>query len=142
MFFSFESIMHFDNYFKKFKRASQQFEFSVSELLELLFFEMSDTYFEDFLFVILVSELHEYKNVIMFGFVYHVFSQNFDEGINLKELEDRIVLDDLSPGEFDGETVKTFQYIGQIHWLSLKFCTLNFSVILRLTVFAENAFLK
>lgn len=116
--------------------------FSVPELLELLFFEISNAYFEDFLFVVLVSELHEDKNVITFSFVYHVFFQNFDEGVNFEEFEDRIVLEDFSPGEFDGETIKTFQDIGQIHWLSLKLGTLNFSVILRLTVFAENAFLK
>ena len=142
MFFSFESIMHFDNHFKKFKRASQQFVFSVPELFELLFFEMCNAYFEDFLFVVLVSELHEDKDVITFGFVYHVFFQNFDKGVNFEEFEDRIVLEDFSPGDFDGKTVKTFQGIGQIHWLSLKLRTLNFSVILRLTVFAENAFLK
>lgn len=69
---------------------------------------MGETDFKDFLFIKLVGELHEYKDVVVLCFGYHILFQDFDERLHFQELDYGIVLNEFTSGNLDRETVETF----------------------------------
>lgn len=100
-------IMGLYDHLEQFHRAPQQLQLGVSQLLEFFLLELKETGLEDFLFVVLVSQLHEDEDVVVLGFADHVLPQNFNERLNLQEFDYWIVLDTLASGNLNGESIET-----------------------------------
>lgn len=68
----------------------------------------------------------------MLGFMDHIFSQYFNEGLNLEKFDDWKVFNTFMSGYFNGEAIKTFKNIREIHRLRIGIVnTLNFSLMTR-----------
>ena len=62
-------------------------------MLELFFFELGETNFKDFLLVVFMSQLHEDENIVVLGFGDHIFSEDFNESLNLQKLDYGVIFD-------------------------------------------------
>lgn len=114
MFLNFHPIMRLDYHLEQICRAPQQLQLGISQLLELFFLQLNQTGLKQFLLIVLMSQLHQHKDIVVLGLVYHVFSEQFDQGLDLEEFDDRVVFQDLGSGDFDGETVETFHDVCEV----------------------------
>ncbi len=89
-----------------------------------------------------MSQLHEDENIVVLGFGDHIFSEDFNESLNLQKLDYGVIFDHFWPGDLDRETVETLQNVSEKGRLSNERSTLNFSRMDKVTALAEKAFLK
>ena len=60
-----------------------------------------------------MSQLHEDENIVVLGFGDHIFSEDFNESLNLQKLDDGVIFDHFWPGDLDRETVETLQNVSE-----------------------------
>ncbi len=66
---------------------------------------------------------HKKKEIIWTDICDHVFLKEFEKTLNFKEFNNRIVIEDLSSLDFDGNSVKAFQDILEVWLLYKRKCT-------------------
>lgn len=61
-----------------------------------------------------MSDLQQNEHLVAFGTTDHVLADQFQERLDLKELDDGVVVEDLCTGYLDRVAVETPQHVGKV----------------------------
>ena len=72
-----------------------------------------------------MRELKYHKYIIALRPACHIFPQQLKQRFNFQKFNDGVILDDFTSRDFNGETIETFKYVGEIALLTKAILTLK-----------------